>query len=101
MRLKWTNSGCSSFYWHTLVTLREKFCFYFRRSPSKLLSLLSPQHSPLCRNLPVILDWVKTQKPGTMGVNIITSDFVDLVDFATTVIELNDLLQEDRALAKC
>lgn len=36
-----------------------------------------------------------------MGVNIITSDFVDLVDFATTVIELNDLLQEDRALAKC
>ncbi|ELW60000.1 PI-PLC X domain-containing protein 3 [Tupaia chinensis] len=53
------------------------------------------------RNLPAILEWVKTQKPGTMGVNIITSDFVDLVDFATTVIELNDLLQEDRALAKC
>ncbi|CAD7670834.1 unnamed protein product [Nyctereutes procyonoides] len=53
------------------------------------------------RNLPAILDWVKTQKPGAMGVNIITSDFVDLVDFATTVIELNDLLQEDRALAKC
>lgn len=56
---------------------------------------------PLYRNLPAILDWVKTQKPGAMGVNIITSDFVDLVDFATTVIELNDLLQEDRALAKC
>lgn len=53
-----------------------------------------------CRNLPAILDWVKTQKPGAMGVNIITSDFVDLVDFATTVIELNDLL-EDRALTKC
>lgn len=35
-----------------------------------------------------------------MGVNIITSDFVDLIDFATTVIELNDLL-EDRALTKC
>lgn len=52
------------------------------------------------RNLPAILDWVKTQKPGAMGVNIITSDFVDLVDFATTVIELNDLL-EDRALTKC
>ncbi|XP_026960161.1 PI-PLC X domain-containing protein 2 [Sagmatias obliquidens] len=53
------------------------------------------------RNLPAILDWVKTQKPGALGVNIITSDFVDLVDFATAVIELNDLLQEDRALAKC
>ncbi|XP_038622158.1 PI-PLC X domain-containing protein 2 [Tachyglossus aculeatus] len=54
------------------------------------------------RNLPVILSWVKTQKPGVLGVNIITSDFVDLVDFATTVIELNNLLlQGDRALAKC
>uniref|UniRef100_F7FTG8 Phosphatidylinositol specific phospholipase C X domain containing 2 n=1 Tax=Monodelphis domestica TaxID=13616 RepID=F7FTG8_MONDO len=54
------------------------------------------------RNLPVILNWVKTQKPGELGVNIITSDFVDLVDFATTVIELNDLLlQGDRALATC
>ncbi|XP_005386425.1 PREDICTED: PI-PLC X domain-containing protein 2 isoform X1 [Chinchilla lanigera] len=53
------------------------------------------------RNLPAILDWVKIQKPGAMGVNIITSDFVDLVDFATTVIELNDLLQADRSLAKC
>ncbi|EGW03417.1 PI-PLC X domain-containing protein 3 [Cricetulus griseus] len=54
----------------------------------------------ILQNLPAILDWVKTQKPGAMGVNIITSDFVDLVDFATTVIELNDLL-EDRALTKC
>lgn len=62
---------------------------------------LPPTLSSLCRNLPAILDWVKTQKPGATGVNIITSDFVDLVDFATTVIELNDLLEEDRALAKC
>lgn len=78
------------------------FCFHFWRSPSKLYSLFSlPQHSPPCRNLPAILDWVRTQKPGATGVNIITSDFVDLVDFATTVIDLNDLLQEDRALAKC
>lgn len=75
----------------------EMHCFHFWRSPfnSTLLFCLP------CRNLPAILDWVKTQKPGATGVNIITSDFVDLVDFATTVIELNDLLQEDRALAKC
>ncbi|XP_032487344.1 PI-PLC X domain-containing protein 2 isoform X1 [Phocoena sinus] len=33
------------------------------------------------RNLPAILDWVKTQKPGALGVNIITSDFVDLVKY--------------------
>ncbi|OCT94477.1 PI-PLC X domain-containing protein 2 [Xenopus laevis] len=44
------------------------------------------------RNLPVILNWVKMQKPGVMGVNIITSDFVELVDFAESVIRLNDLL---------
>uniref|UniRef100_A0A8C5TIL1 Phosphatidylinositol specific phospholipase C X domain containing 2 n=1 Tax=Malurus cyaneus samueli TaxID=2593467 RepID=A0A8C5TIL1_9PASS len=47
------------------------------------------------RNLPMILNWVKAQKPGVMGVNIITSDFVELVDFAATVIALNDLLLED------
>lgn len=43
----------------------------------------------------MILNWVKAQKPGVMGVNIITSDFVELVDFAATVIALNDLLLED------
>ncbi|KAM8976076.1 PI-PLC X domain-containing protein 2 [Pelodytes ibericus] len=44
------------------------------------------------RNLPMILNWVKMQKPGALGVNIITSDFVELVDFAETVIGLNYLL---------
>ncbi|KAJ8010859.1 hypothetical protein DPEC_G00079510 [Dallia pectoralis] len=44
------------------------------------------------RNLPVILTWVETQKPGADGVNIITSDFVELTDFANTVIKLNNLL---------
>ncbi|XP_060090511.1 PI-PLC X domain-containing protein 2 [Heteronotia binoei] len=47
------------------------------------------------RNLPLILEWVKLQKPGIMGVNIITSDFVELVDFADSVIALNELLLED------
>lgn len=47
------------------------------------------------RNLPMILNWVKAQKPGVMGVNIITSDFVELVDFAATVIALNNLLLEE------
>ncbi|KAM4701386.1 PI-PLC X domain-containing protein 2 [Discoglossus pictus] len=44
------------------------------------------------RNLPMIISWVKSQKPGAMGVNIITSDFVELVDFAETVIGLNYML---------
>ncbi|KAJ8347847.1 hypothetical protein SKAU_G00264360 [Synaphobranchus kaupii] len=44
------------------------------------------------RNLPTIMTWVEAQKPGANGVNIITSDFVELVDFATTVINLNNLL---------
>ncbi|XP_067848360.1 PI-PLC X domain-containing protein 2 [Heptranchias perlo] len=48
--------------------------------------------SLVARNLPIIMNWVKCQKPGVNGVNIITSDFVELVDFATTVIELNNLL---------
>ncbi|KAG8588786.1 hypothetical protein GDO81_006101 [Engystomops pustulosus] len=48
------------------------------------------------RNLPVILSWVKMQKPGAMGVNIITSDFVELVDFAETVIGLNYLLLKNK-----
>ncbi|CAB1340888.1 unnamed protein product [Coregonus sp. 'balchen'] len=50
------------------------------------------------RNLPIILTWVETQKPGVNGVNIITSDFVELTDFANTVINLNNLLlnEQDR-----
>nr|XP_006628076.2 PREDICTED: PI-PLC X domain-containing protein 2-like [Lepisosteus oculatus] len=50
------------------------------------------------RNLPTIMSWVKAQKPGANGVNIITSDFVELVDFATTVIKLNNLLLPDKAI---
>ncbi|XP_060688860.1 PI-PLC X domain-containing protein 2 isoform X1 [Hemiscyllium ocellatum] len=52
--------------------------------------------SLVARNLPTIMNWVKSQKPGVNGVNIITSDFVELVDFATTVIKLNNLLLHDR-----
>ncbi|KAF7214075.1 PI-PLC X domain-containing protein 2 [Nothobranchius furzeri] len=44
------------------------------------------------RNLPFIMSWVETQRPGVDGVNIITSDFVDLTDFANIVIKLNNLL---------
>jgi len=44
------------------------------------------------------MSWVQTQKPGVDGVNIITSDFVELTDFANIVIKLNNLLlpEQDR-----
>lgn len=38
------------------------------------------------------MSWVQAQRPGVDGVNIITSDFVELTDFANIVIQLNDLL---------
>ncbi|XP_077480424.1 PI-PLC X domain-containing protein 2 [Stigmatopora argus] len=44
------------------------------------------------RNLPAIISWVRVQKPGLDGINIITSDFVELTDFANIVIRLNNLL---------
>ncbi|XP_043928379.1 PI-PLC X domain-containing protein 2-like [Protopterus annectens] len=50
------------------------------------------------RSLPVIMEWVKSQKPGASGVNIITSDFIELDDFATSVINLNNLLLEENSI---
>ncbi|XP_053715948.1 PI-PLC X domain-containing protein 2 [Synchiropus splendidus] len=48
------------------------------------------------RNLPTIMSWVEAQKPGVDGVNIITSDFIELTDFANIVIQLNNLLLSER-----
>lgn len=49
-----------------------------------------------CRNLPAIMSWVEAQRPGMDGVNIITSDFVELTDFANIVIKLNNLLLSEQ-----
>ncbi|KAM8823651.1 PI-PLC X domain-containing protein 2 isoform 3-T3 [Spinachia spinachia] len=48
------------------------------------------------RNLPTIMSWVEAQRPGVQGVNIITSDFVELTDFANIVIKLNNLLMSEQ-----
>lgn len=48
------------------------------------------------RNLPAIMSWVEDQRPGVDGVNIITSDFVELTDFANVVIKLNNLLLSEQ-----
>lgn len=42
------------------------------------------------------MSWVQAQKPGVDGVNIITSDFVELTDFANIVIKLNNLLVSEQ-----
>ncbi|XP_051876452.1 PI-PLC X domain-containing protein 3 [Pristis pectinata] len=41
------------------------------------------------RALPVIIRWIRSQKPGENGVNIVTADFVELGEFIGTVIGLN------------
>ncbi|OWK57809.1 PI-PLC X domain-containing protein 3 [Lonchura striata] len=46
------------------------------------------------RALPAMMEWVRTQKAGESGVNIITADFVELGDFISTVIKLNYSLDE-------
>ncbi|XP_034562501.1 PI-PLC X domain-containing protein 2 isoform X2 [Notolabrus celidotus] len=48
------------------------------------------------RNLPTIMSWVEAQRPGADGINIITSDFVELTDFANIVIKLNNLLMSEQ-----
>lgn len=42
------------------------------------------------------MSWVEAQRPGSDGVNIITSDFVELTDFANIVIKLNDVLLSEQ-----
>lgn len=44
------------------------------------------------------MTWIESQKPGVDGVNIITSDFVELTDFANVVIKLNNLLLSEKKL---
>ncbi|XP_072371694.1 PI-PLC X domain-containing protein 3 [Scyliorhinus torazame] len=49
------------------------------------------------RALPSIIQWIKSQRPGENGVNIVTADFVELGDFISTVIGLNYLVDEGAA----
>ncbi|KAJ8402009.1 hypothetical protein AAFF_G00372440 [Aldrovandia affinis] len=50
------------------------------------------------RALPGMMQWVRAQRPGESGINIVTADFVELGDFISTVIMLN-YLQEEEASA--
>ncbi|MBZ3889636.1 PI-PLC X domain-containing protein 3 [Sciurus carolinensis] len=49
------------------------------------------------RALPAMMQWVRMQKPGESGINIVTADFVELGDFISTVIKLNYVFDEGEA----
>lgn len=79
------------------------YFLYFLSSKSVKSTIIWPNvisisHFCGSRNLPTIMSWVEAQRPGVDGVNIITSDFVELTDFANIVIKLNNRLlsEQDR-----
>ncbi|PWA15800.1 hypothetical protein CCH79_00008912 [Gambusia affinis] len=41
------------------------------------------------RALPGMMQWIRSQRPGENGINIITADFVELGEFISAVISLN------------
>ncbi|XP_061407438.1 PI-PLC X domain-containing protein 2 isoform X2 [Lethenteron reissneri] len=43
-------------------------------------------------NMPTLVAWLKSQRAGPQGVNIVIADFVELSDFIPSVIALNDAL---------
>lgn len=45
--------------------------------------------SVLLRALPGMMQWIRSQRPGENGINIITADFVELGEFISAVISLN------------
>lgn len=49
----------------------------------------------LPRALPGMMQWIRSQRPGESGINIITADFVELGEFISAVITLNYHLDDD------
>lgn len=47
------------------------------------------------RALPGMMQWIRSQRPGESGINIITADFVELGEFISAVITLNYHLDDD------
>lgn len=68
--------------------------------PRGLLCIKNPPLSflpALCppRALPGMMQWIRSQRPGENGINIITADFVELGEFISAVISLNYHLDDD------
>ncbi|GAB0203135.1 PI-PLC X domain-containing protein 3 [Grus japonensis] len=86
---------------HILGCIKRSMASRSREMILPLCSILSvfcvklgPGPTVSSRALPAMMQWVRTQKPGESGVNIITADFVELGDFISTVIKLNYALDE-------
>lgn len=47
------------------------------------------------RALPAMMQWIRSQRPGESGINIITADFVELGEFISAVITLNYHLDDE------
>lgn len=47
------------------------------------------------RALPGMMQWIRSQRPGESGINIITADFVELGEFISAVITLNYHMDDD------
>lgn len=47
------------------------------------------------RALPGMMQWIRSQRPGESGINIITADFVELGEFISAVITLNYYLDDE------
>lgn len=90
-----------------LSAMNHLFFFY---SSLYLLWLLWPRPCPdacvcvfffffvcVCppRALPGMMQWIRSQRPGESGINIITADFVELGEFISAVITLNYHLDDD------
>lgn len=64
---------------------------------SSILPSVTSLFLSFLRALPAMMQWVRTQKPGESGINIVTADFVELGDFISTVIKLNYVFDEGEA----
>lgn len=60
--------------------------------PCEFTANCSPR---LHRALPGMMQWIRSQRPGESGINIITADFVELGEFISAVITLNYHLDDD------
>lgn len=66
------------------------FCIFCNLPPSNMCVFVC-----LPRALPGMMQWIRSQRPGESGINIITADFVELGEFISAVITLNYHLDDD------
>ncbi len=76
----------SSLFWNCAI-----LCFVLEQTPLDWIGL----YMCFLRALPSMMQWIRSQRPGESGVNIITADFVELGEFISAVITLNYYLDDE------